>query len=131
MLIPRAEQESQRIIHDLSQKYFGVDNILAKVGMSERDLSELYRALLLHHSEIELFVKNYAQFPFHSSQNLEERVLKILRRNDIFTIQDLKDAIDSGRLDRMRGIGKENKKILCEAYEDYWILSMDPDTKGA
>lgn len=130
MRISQYEAKSQDIIHELSQKYFGVGDIFAKVGMTERDLGHLRYALEIHEPEVQTFLQNYAEFPKNRRGNLD-RILKILFRCNIYTLDDLSEAIDTKKLDRIHGIGRENKQIIREAYEDYWILSMDPNAKGA
>lgn len=130
MQISRYEARSQDIIHELSQKYFGVGDIFAKVGMTERDLAHLRYALEIHEPEVQTFLQNYAEFSKNRRGNLES-ILKILFRNDIYTLDDLSAAIATKKLDRLRGIGRENKQIIRDAYNDYWILTMDPDAKGA
>ena len=130
MQISRYEARSQDIIHELSQKYFGVGDIFAKVGMTERDLAHLRYALEIHEPEVQTFLQNYAEFSKNRRGNLES-ILKILFRNDIYTLDNLSAAIASKKLDHLRGIGRENKRIIRDAYNDYWILTMDPDVKGA
>lgn len=130
MQISRYEARSQDIIHELSQKYFGVGDIFAKVGMTERDLANLRYALEIHEPEVQTFLQNFAEFSKNRRGNLDS-ILKILFRNDIYTLDDLSAAIATKKLDRLRGIGRENKQIIRDAYNDYWILTMDPDVKGA
>ncbi len=130
MQISRYEARSQDIIHELSQKYFGIGDIFAKVGMTERDLAHLRYALEIHEPEVQTFLQNYAEFSKNRRGNLDS-ILKILFRNDIYTLDDLSSAIATKKLDRLRGIGRENKQIIRDAYNDYWILTMDPDVKGA
>ena len=130
MQISQYEAKSQDIVHELSQKYFGVGDIFAKVGMTERDLAHLRYALAIHEPEVQTFLQNYAEFPKNRRGNLD-RILKILFRYNIYTLDDLSEAIATKKLDRLHGIGRENKQIIREAYEDYWILSMDPNAKGA
>lgn len=130
MQISRYEARSQDIIHELSQKYFGVGDIFAKVGMTERDLAHLRYALEIHEPEVQTFLQNYAEFSKNRRGNLDS-ILKILFRSDIYTLDDLSAAIATKKLDRLRGIGRENKQIIRDAYNDYWILTMDPDVKGA
>ena len=130
MRISRYEVKSQDIIHELSQKYFGVGDIFAKVGMTEQDLVHLRYALEIHEPEVQTFLQNYAEFPKNRRGNLDS-ILKILFRNDIYTLDDLSEAIATKKLDHIYGIGQENKQIIRKAYEDYWILSMDPNAKGA
>ncbi len=119
MQISQYEAKSQDIIHELSQKYFGVGDIFAKVGMTERDLSHLRYALEIHEPEVQTFLQNYAEFPKNRRGNLES-ILKILFRNDIYTLDDLSAAIATKKLDRLHGIGRENKQIIREAYYDWW-----------
>lgn len=130
MQISRYEARSQDIIHELSQKYFGVSDIFAKVGMTERDLANLRYALEIHEPEVQTFLQNFAEFSKNRRGNLDS-ILKILFRSDIYTLDDLSAAIATKKLDRLRGIGRENKQIIRDAYNDYWILTMDPDVKGA
>lgn len=130
MQISRYEARSQDIIHELSQKYFGVGDIFAKVGMTERDLANLRYALEIHEPEVQTFLQNFAEFSKNRRGNLDS-ILKILFRSDIYTLDDLSAAIATKKLDRLRGIGRENKQIIRDAYNDYWILTMDPDVKGA
>lgn len=130
MRISQYEVKSQDIVHELSQKYFGVGDIFAKVGMTERDLVHLRYALEIHEPEVQTFLQNYAEFPKNRRGNLDS-ILKILFRNDIYTLDDLSEAITTKKLDHIYGIGRENKQIIREAYEDHWILSMDPNAKGA
>lgn len=118
MQISRYEAKSQDIIHELSQKYFGVDNIFAKVGMTERDLVDLRYALEIHEPEVQTLLQNYSEFPKNRRGNLDS-ILKILFRHDIYHVEDLGSAIESKSLDSFYGIGRENKQIIREAYYDW------------
>lgn len=118
MYVPSQEKKSREIIHNLSQKYFGVNDIFADVQISERDLQTLRYALSIHEPPVQMMLNEYAEFSKNRRGNLDS-ILKILFRHDIYRVEDLGNAIESKSLDSFYGIGRENKQIIREAYYDW------------